>query len=373
MSGIYIHIPFCKKACHYCDFHFSTSLQQVQAMTDALLVELELRQQYIQESIETIYFGGGTPSLLSTEALEKIISTIYKFYTVTNDAELGLEANPDDIDNDKLEDWIKLGINRLSIGVQSFTDSELQWMNRMHTGQQSITCIQQAQQKGFENISIDLIYGTPALSDDKWMETLQTAVSLNIPHLSCYALTVEEKTALHYMIQKQNTKPVDADVQARQFIQLSNFLMAKGYEHYEISNLAKPSWHSKHNTAYWQGKSYLGIGPSAHSFNGISRQWNIANNALYIKAIQQHQIPYTIEQLTPIQQLNEYIMTTLRTQEGINIHYIRNKWGEKYATALQKNIALINPEWINIVNNSLLLTLTGKLMADGISAMLFFE
>lgn len=373
MSGIYIHIPFCKKACHYCDFHFSTSLQQVQTMTNALLVELELRQQYIQESIETIYFGGGTPSLLSTEALEKIINTIYKCYKVINDVELGLEANPDDINNDKLEDWIELGINRLSIGVQSFTDSELQWMNRMHTGQQSITCIQQAQQKGFENISIDLIYGTPALSDDKWIETLQTAVSLNIPHLSCYALTVEEKTALYQMIQKKTTKPVDDDAQAKQFIQLSNFLVAKGYEHYEISNLAKPGWRSKHNTAYWQGKSYLGIGPSAHSFNGISRQWNIANNALYIQAIQQQQIPCTVEQLTVVQQLNEYIMTALRMQEGVNIHYIRDKWGEKYATMLKKNIALINTERINITNNSLLLTLSGKLMADGIAAMLFFE
>ncbi len=375
MAGIYIHIPFCKKACHYCDFHFSTSLQQVQAMTGALLIELELRQQYIQqEPIETIYFGGGTPSLLSKEDVEKIINTIYKWYTVANDVELSLEANPDDINNKKLEDWIQLGINRLSIGVQSYTDSELQWMDRVHTAQQAITCIQQAQQKGLKNISVDLIYGTPTLSDDKWIETLQTAVTLNIPHLSCYALTVEEKTALHHMIQKKTTKPVNADTQARQFIQLSNFLTTQGYKHYEISNLSKPSWHSKHNIAYWQGKSYLGIGPSAHSFNGISRQWNIANNALYIQAIQQQQIPCTIEQLTLVQQLNEYIMTALRMQEGVNINYIRKKWGEQYATTLQKNIAsLLNPIWINITNDSLLLTLSGKLMADAIAAMLFFD
>lgn len=373
MSGIYIHIPFCKKACYYCDFHFSTSLQKVQAMMSALLIEIELRQQYLQECVETIYFGGGTPSLISKNALEKIINAIHKYYKIANNVEITLEANPDDINDDKLEDWIELGINRLSIGVQSFTDSELQWMNRLHTGQQSIACIQQAQQKGFENISIDLIYGTPTLSDNKWMETLQTTVALNIPHLSCYALTVEEKTALHYKIQKKIIQPVDADAQSRQFIQLSNFLMNKGYEHYEISNLAKPGWYSKHNTAYWQRKSYLGIGPSAHSFNGASRQWNVANNAAYIQAIQKQQIAYTIEQLTPIQQLNEYIMTALRTQKGVSIYYIQSTWGERYAVAIQKNITLINPEWINVINNNLILTPLGKLMADGIAVMLFFE
>ena len=374
MAGIYIHIPFCRKACHYCDFHFSTSLQQMQAITEALLIELKIRQQYIQEPVETIYFGGGTPSLLSKESPEKIINATYKYYPIANDVELTLEANPDDVNNGKLKDWIQLGINRLSIGVQSFTDSELQWMNRTHTAQQSITCIQQAQQKGFENISIDLIYGTPALTDDAWIETLQTAASLHIPHLSCYALTVEEKTALHYMMQKQHTKPVDADTQAKQFIQLSNFLIAQGYEHYEISNLAKSGWRSKHNTAYWQKTAYLGIGPSAHSFNGTSRQWNVAHNALYIQAIQQQQIPYTIEQLTPIQQLNEYIMTGLRMQEGISFKYINHQWGGKYATILQKNIStLLNPIWINSTANSLQLTLLGKLMADGIAAMLFFD
>ncbi len=375
MAGIYIHIPFCRKACHYCNFHFSTSLQSLEKMVEALQVEARLRKSYINQPVETIYFGGGTPSLLSVNHLKSIISTIYTNYNVSSTTEITLEANPDDIDALTLRSWKEAGINRLSIGIQSFFDDELQWMNRNHTAQQSLKCIKQAQDNGFENISIDLIYGTPSLTEQQWIQILQTATSLNIPHLSCYALTVEEKTALSEMIKKKKSSPVNTDSQAEQFLKLIDFLTMKGYEHYEISNFSKPEWRSKHNTSYWLGKTYLGIGPSAHSFNKTSRQWNIANNALYIKAIQQKEIPYTIEQLTLTQQLNEYIMISLRTMEGLDLNYVVNNWGKEYAIILKEHIPLLQQNgWIEKnLSNKIILSLQGKLKADGIAAMLFFD
>lgn len=375
MAGIYIHIPFCRKACLYCNFHFSTSLQELQPMVNALQIELQLRQNYIQEPIETIYFGGGTPSLLPIGSLRKIILAIRQYYNVIPDAEITIEANPDDINLQNLQHWINLGINRLSIGVQSMFNKELRWMNRAHNEQQSIGSIKQAQDNGIENISIDLIYGTSSLNDANWLKTLQTFTSLNIPHLSCYALTVEEKTTLHYMIQRHKATPIDENKQANQFLQLTDFLTTNGYEHYEISNFSKPGWQSKHNTSYWQGKPYLGIGPSAHSFNGTSRQWNIANNALYIQSLQQQSIPFTIEQLTPIQQLNEYIMTSIRTMDGINMEYITNTWGKSYIKPLKKKFSgLIKNKWIKEnTTNQAILTQEGKLRADGIASQLFFE
>ncbi len=375
MAGIYIHIPFCRKACYYCNFHFSTSLQSLEKMVEALHVEVRLRKSYINQPVETIYFGGGTPSLLSINHLKSIISAIHTHYNVSSTAEITLEANPDDINTLTLQSWKEAGINRLSIGVQSFFDDELQWMNRNHTAQQSLKCIKQAQDNGFENISIDLIYGTPSLTEQQWMQILQTATSLNIPHLSCYALTVEEKTALSEMIKKKTSSPVNTDSQAEQFLKLIDFLTMKGYEHYEISNFSKPGWRSKHNTSYWLGKTYLGIGPSAHSFNKTSRQWNIANNALYIKAIQQKTIPYTIEQLTLTQQLNEYIMIALRTMEGLDLNYIVNNWGKEYAIALKEHIPLLQQNgWIEKnLSNKIILSSQGKLRADGIATMLFFD
>lgn len=375
MAGIYIHIPFCRKACHYCNFHFSTSLQEMQSMIQALQIELQLQQNYLQQPIETIYFGGGTPSLLPIGSLRKIIQAIHQYYSVLPNAEITLEANPDDVNLQNLQYWIALGINRLSIGVQSLFNKELRWMNRGHNEQQSINCIKQAQDVGIENISIDLIYGSPYLTNKNWQKTLETALQLNVPHFSCYALTVEEKTALHYIMQRHKALSIDENKQATQFILLSEFLTANGYEHYEISNLAKPGWRSKHNTSYWQGKPYLGIGPSAHSFNQTSRQWNVSNNALYIQSLQQQTIPFTKEELTSTQQLNEYIMTAIRTIDGIDMEYIKNNWGKSYTISLKKKVEkLALNGWIkDTKSNQTILTTEGRLKADGITSQLFFE
>lgn len=373
MAGIYIHIPFCKKACHYCNFHFSTSLNLIHDFTSALLKEIKLRKEYTgNEIVETIYFGGGTPSLLSGEALQTLLAAIYKHYTVSDDVEITLEANPDDIGAQQLGSWRQAGINRLSMGVQSFFEEDLQWMNRAHNAEQAISSIRLAQQHGFENLTIDLIYGGPALTDDKWLHNIEQAVALNIPHLSCYALTVEPGTALDTMIRRQQKPDVIPDDQARQFLLLVNQLEQAGYEQYEISNFARPGHRSRHNSSYWQGKSYLGLGPSAHSFNGSSRQWNVANNALYIKALEQDRLEAEIETLTIAQQQNEHIMIALRTMEGVDLKKIEERFGEKESARL-KNLAdkYIKSGKLTVTSNTLQLTKAGKLFADGIAADLF--
>ena len=328
MAGIYIHIPFCRKACHYCNFHFSTSSKQIEPLVDCLIKEIELRKNDTTQTIETIYFGGGTPSILTTSQIESILQAVNNYYTVIIDAEITLESNPDDISEDKLIQWKSIGINRLSIGIQSFREEDLLWMNRAHNAVQAYKCIKLAQAVGFDNITIDLIYGVPNLSNEQWKENIQTALSLHIPHLSCYALTVEPKTALDKMIQTNNKESIDTDKQAEQFIILMDILEDAGFEHYEISNYAIPGFRSKHNSSYWQGKHYIGIGPSAHSFNGHSRQWNIANNALYIQSINNNSLPAETEILTVNQQYNEYVMTSLRTIEGIEINRIQSLFGE---------------------------------------------
>ena len=372
MAGIYIHIPFCKKACHYCNFHFSTSLHRMPEMMNGIRKEAELRKHYLSEKVETIYFGGGTPSLISLAEVNSTIDLLRKLFEVDKQAETTLEANPDDISEASLIDWKVAGINRLSIGIQSFFEEDLVWMNRTHTAMQTIQSIEMAQAAGFNNISIDLIYGTPDLTDEKWKQNIQTALSLNIPHLSCYALTVEPKTALAKMIATHQSANVDADKQAGHFSILCQQLAAAGYEHYEISNFALPGFRSKHNSSYWQGKPYLGLGPSAHSFNGNSRQWNIANNSLYLQSIEDGQVPFEIEWLTKTQQLNEYIMTALRTKEGISLEKISADWGEEKALAInnaaQKHIQ--NGQ-VEMSHNYLLLTEAGKFLADGIAADLF--
>ena len=372
MAGIYIHIPFCRKACHYCNFHFSTSTKQMDEMIQAICKEAALRREYINENISTIYFGGGTPSLLSIEQLQGITDKLHALFTIDANAEITLEANPDDITSEKLQSWETVGINRLSIGVQSFFQEDLQWMNRAHNAIQAWECIELAKAAGFNNITIDLIYGTPTLTDEKWRHNFETAIALNIPHLSCYALTVEPKTALEKMIAQHKIENVDPDKQGRHFELLMQWTAEAGYEHYEISNFAKPGYRSKHNSSYWQGKQYLGLGPSAHSFNGDSRQWNIANNALYIKSMEQNIVPFDIEVLTTTQQLNEYIMTTLRTMEGLSLNYIIAKWGTKTAVHLKENAQqfFLN-EWMLEINNCLILTKKGKLFADRIAAELF--
>lgn len=375
MAGIYIHIPFCRQACNYCNFHFSTSLHYKNDFVAALLNEIQLQADanYLQDQpIATIYFGGGTPSLLTVEELQQIMQALQQHFTVTADAEITLEANPDDVTDEKLLGWKNLGINRLSIGIQSLFEEDLQWMNRAHTAEEAKQVITKARAAGFHSFTVDLIYGTPGLTDEKWLSNINWVLQQNINHLSCYALTVEEKTPLDKLIRQQKKTDVDAEQQSRQFILLMNELQKAGFEHYEISNFAKPGYRSKHNSSYWKGVHYLGLGPSAHSFNGISRQWNVANNQQYIQALQQHTIPFEKEELTKEQQLNEYIMTSLRLLEGCDLHYVEQQYGIAAAARLRTDAtAFVIKGSLTITNDHLILTQTGKLFADSIAADLF--
>jgi oxygen-independent coproporphyrinogen-3 oxidase len=375
MAGIYIHIPFCKQACHYCNFHFSTSMKLKNGFLQALLNEISLQNNFLPaDVVETIYFGGGTPSLLSGNEIKTILDTINTNFSVATDAEITLEANPDDITDEKLDAWKQARVNRMSIGIQSFFETDLKWMNRTHSAQQAEQSIKMVREAGFANLTIDLIFGTPTMTDRNWLHNVEKAIALNVPHLSCYSLTVEPKTPLDSMINKKTVGGINSEDQARQFLLLMEWLTAAGYEQYEISNYSLPGKRSRHNSSYWQGKNYLGLGPSAHSFNGSSRQWNISNNALYIQSLEKDIIPFEVEILTTTQKLNEWIMTALRTKEGIqfnsgiqqvnnNIVEIIKQKSRKYQ---QQNL-LIN------VENALILTNQGKLYADGIAAGLFFE
>lgn len=377
MAGIYLHIPFCKQACNYCNFHFSTSLQQKDALIQAMLVEIKLTaaQQSTNSTqlINTIYFGGGTPSILMITDIKILLSTIYHKFKVSPNVEITLEANPDDISLATLIEWKAIGINRLSVGVQSFNDEELVWMNRAHTAKESLQCIDEIKQAGFTNYSIDLIYGSPLLSHQTWQKNVQILVDKKVPHISCYALTVEPKTLLHQQINQQKKLNIDTDKQAEQFLLLMQWMKTFGYIHYEISNYCMPNFESKHNSNYWKNEHYFAFGPAAHSFNGKSRRWNVANNALYIAALQNGTIPFEEEILLPKEQLNEYIMTSLRTMEGLNLQYVQTNFGVKQAA----DIKLKASQWIlekkaTMVNNTIVLTQQGKLFADGI-AVDFFE
>ncbi|MFT4205192.1 MAG: radical SAM family heme chaperone HemW [Chitinophagaceae bacterium] len=372
MASIYVHIPYCKQACHYCNFHFSTTTRTLPEMVDAITREIVLRKDYLHEPLESIYFGGGTPSLLTIGQLDQILEKIHHHLTVSDNAETTLEANPDDISKDKLMEWKKLGINRFSLGVQSFYEEDLRWMNRVHNARQAEASIRTIQDAGFSNITIDLIYGTPTLSDEHWEKNVQKAVALHIPHLSCYALTVEPGTALESMIRKNKKENVDMDRQARHFEQLMQWTRAAGYDHYEVSNFGKPGFHSRHNSSYWQGRPYLGVGPSAHSFNGTSRQWNVANNSQYIQTLLKDTIPFEIEYLTPHQQLEEYIMTSLRTMDGLSLAHVSMYWNEKES---QRLLDISQPYLLSgkmeQVADRLVLTDKGFLFADGIAAELF--
>lgn len=319
MSGIYLHIPFCKQACHYCNFHFSTSLRYREEMVQAIQQELILQRDYLQgKPIETIYLGGGTPSLLQTSEIQAILKTIEAHYAIGDLKEITLEANPDDLTPEKLRELREqTPINRLSIGLQSFYEEDLRWMNRAHNEQQARACLENALAAGFSLITVDLIYGIPGLSDERWLNNLQTVFDYQIPHLSCYALTVEPRTALAHFVEKGKSLAPDDEHTARQFELLLEATRQNGYEQYEISNFCRPPHYAVHNSSYWQGAHYLGVGPSAHSFNGVSRQWNIANNAHYLKSIAQGIVPAEVEQLSPATQYNEYIMTALRTKWGV--------------------------------------------------------
>lgn len=372
MAGIYIHIPFCRKACTYCNFHFSTNHQLINQVIDSIGKEISLQGKYLSAPIETIYLGGGTPSLLNQSQLETLFNKVRSNFTVLPNAEVTLEANPDDIDEAQLNGWVELGINRLSIGIQSFRDKDLQWMGRAHNANQALNCIKLAQQAGIENISIDLIYGIPGLSDADWSKNIDYAISSGVTHLSCYALTVEPKTALAHKINQQSIPDVDATHQANHFQILQEKIDAAGFEQYEISNFSLPGKRSKHNSNYWSGKHYLGLGPSAHSFNGLSRQWNISNNALYIQSLSKGIIPFELENLTLTQQINEYIMTALRTIEGIQANKINAIAGKLiFDELLLDALPYIKEGLINLQNDRICLSPNGKFMADGIAANLF--
>jgi oxygen-independent coproporphyrinogen III oxidase len=372
LPGIYLHIPFCKQACTYCNFHFSTSLRYKDELVKALATEAAREKEFLAgEALDTIYFGGGTPSILEKADLELLLTTIRKDYSITPGVEITLEANPDDISADKLRAWRDLGINRLSIGVQSFFEEELRWMNRAHNAEQAINNLELAR-KEFDNITIDLIYGSPLLTDEMWKQNVETAIEMDIPHLSCYALTVEEKTPLHKLINTSKVADVDDEKQARQFLLLMEWLREKGYEHYEVSNFAKPGFRSRHNSSYWKGQKYLGLGPSAHSYNGTERRWNLANNNVYIKSINEGTSQRELELLTPAQKLNEFVMISLRTMEGIDLDQLQEQFGVDERRRIETEVEkYVKHQLVQYDHPFVRLTDEGMLRADGIASELF--
>jgi len=372
MSGIYIHIPFCKQACNYCDFHFSTSLKDTDEMIDAICKEILLKKNRITDTVGSIYLGGGTPSLLSEKSLEKIFHTLTDNFSISSDAEITIETNPDDLDAKKLAQLRKLPVNRFSIGVQSFFNEDLVWMNRAHNSTEAETCIKRSQDAGFENLSIDLIYGYPLLTDEKWHSNINQAINLQVPHISGYSLTVEPRTALAAAIKKGKQIPVNDEQSAAQFVSLVEKLGIAGFDHYEISNFSLPGKHAVHNTNYWRGIPYLGIGPSAHGFNGNVRYLNIANNHKYMTQLASGQLAETIEELDIYDRFNEYIMTSLRTMWGTDLNKIKNDYGKIFLEDTLKNIVpFIQRDWLKNENDKLILTMDGKLFADHIASELF--
>jgi putative oxygen-independent coproporphyrinogen III oxidase len=380
MPGIYLHIPYCKQACHYCDFHFSTVMKTKDDFISALLKEIELQKDYFEDEesgignqeLKTIYFGGGTPSLLSGDELKRILSQIKTFHTVADDAEVTLEANPDDLSKEKIAELKEAGINRLSIGIQSFADEDLKWMNRAHTSAEAIACVKDAQDSGFDNISVDLIYGTPVLSHLQWEKNLQIVSKLDVQHLSCYALTVEPRTALSKFIASRQVANVDEHKTSEHFDMLMDWAQANQFEQYEISNFARHQKYSRHNSSYWSGEKYLGLGPSAHSFNGAERQWNVRSNPEYIRALEKGNVLFEKEELTADQQYNEYVMTGLRTMWGCNIETMRKQFGEKRAEHFFQNaIDYISKDLLLQQKQNFVLTRAGKFFADRIASDLF--
>ena len=376
---LYLHIPFCKQACHYCDFHFSTSLGQKSALVDALCTEIRLQKDYLPtRMLETVYFGGGTPSLLSERELAQIFETIHAHFTIASNAngepaEITLEANPDDLNAQKLR-VLRQYVNRLSIGIQTFDEATLRWMNRAHSAPEAEACVALAREAGFDNLSVDLIYGIPGRNASCWRTDLEKMLALEVPHLSAYALTIEPDTAFGRWQQKGKLPPADEALAADQFTELTHTLTQTGYEHYEISNFAQPGHYARHNTAYWQRKPYLGIGPSAHSYNGHSRQYNIANNARYIAEIQRGDIPAQREELTTADQVNEYLLTGLRTQWGCSLTELTSLLGTDFASQQAQDLgAMYASGWLTNEGDRLRLTNTGKLFADRVAATLFVE
>ncbi len=374
MAGLYLHIPFCKQACHYCNFHFSTILRLKKDLLQAMLIEMELQRDYLGRApLASIYLGGGTPSLLEVSELATLFERIYALFEVEPAAEVTLESNPDDLTLAKLRDLRQnTPVNRLSIGIQSFFDEDLRWMNRAHDARQARRCIPMSQDIGYERLTIDLIYGLPEAPDEHWTENVRLAMSFEVPHLSCYCLTVEEGTALAHFVRIGKIRPLDEEKAAQQFEYLMDETQRHGYEHYEVSNFAKDGYVAVHNTNYWLGRPYLGIGPSAHSYNGVSRQWNISNNALYIKAIQGGCVPFEQEELTMPRRYNEYVMTRLRTKWGCDRRDLAN-FGTPYLEHFEKEVQpFVDIGWVETANDTYRLTRAGKLMADHVSSVLFW-
>ena len=373
MSGIYIHIPFCKQACHYCDFHFSTSMKKKEEMVLALAKEIRIRKnEFKDEQIETIYFGGGTPSVLQIADLRFLIEEVHKNYSVSENSEITLEANPDDLSEDYLMAISEIGINRLSIGIQSFFEDDLKLMNRAHNSPEAIKCLEIAT-KYFDAISLDLIYGIPGMSSEKWQQNIETALSFGITHISSYVLTVEPKTALNKLIQTGKIAKPSDDIAQEHFQILVETLEKNGFIHYELSNFGKEGCFSKNNSAYWLGKKYIGIGPSAHSYDGNSRSWNVSNNTLYLKSLYENKLPNEIEILSITDRYNEYIMTGLRTIWGVSLDRIETAFGSSYLDYLQKQAQkFIKDDLLFIENDILKPTKKGKFLTDGIASDLFY-
>jgi oxygen-independent coproporphyrinogen III oxidase len=375
MAGIYLHIPFCKKACHYCDFHFSTSWKYKKEMLETMHRELELQKSYLtNQTIETIYFGGGTPSILEPEEIRALIDKIGSLMPVSSNPEITLEANPDDLDSVKVKGLKQTSINRFSIGIQSFFEEDLRWMNRAHSANEAESSIMRVQDAGFENITLDLIYGYPLLTNEKWESNINKIISFEVPHVSAYSMTVEQRTALASFIKKGKQQPMNESQSAEQFQLLIEKLQKAGFEQYEISNFARPACYSRHNSNYWKGIPYLGIGPSAHSFNGETRQWNVANNAKYLDSLLKGTIPAELEILSMKDRVNEYIMTSLRTVWGLDLNKISKDFGSDYKDQIEEGLKEFFEKEL-VINREGIVTLTsqGKLFADHIASELFVE
>ncbi|OYU81043.1 MAG: coproporphyrinogen III oxidase [Flavobacterium sp. BFFFF1] len=372
MSGIYIHIPFCKQACHYCDFHFSTSMKNKEAMVLALAKEIGMRKnEFGNEFVETIYFGGGTPSILPIDDIQLLIDMVYENFDVADNPEITLEANPDDLSDERIRELANSPINRLSIGIQSFFEEDLKMMNRAHNSREAKHCLEEAR-KYFDNISIDLIYGIPGMSNEKWKQNIATALSFGVPHISSYALTVEPKTALKKLIETGKIAAPKDETAQEHFVILTEMLAKNGFVHYELSNFGKQNYFSRNNTAYWLGKKYLGIGPSAHSYDGVSRSWNVANNSLYLKSIGEDKIPNETEVLSVNDRYNEYVMTGLRTIWGVSLAKVQDDFGGIFSNHLAAESAkYIREGFLKIEHNTLKITHKGKFLTDGIASDLF--
>lgn len=376
MAGVYVHIPFCQHKCNYCNFFSVASVKYRDIFVDALLKEIKERHNYLEgEKVNTVYFGGGTPSLLKTKEINRILDTLKRYLTFDYEPEITLEANPDDLDYEKiLQIKNETPVNRLSIGLQSFFDDDLRYLDRIHTSDDAIKAVENVLKAGFNNVTVDLIYGIPGLTVEKWKKNLDIFFGFDIPHLSSYSLTVEPKTALEYQINKRKRVEPDEEISVKHFEVLMEETAKRGYIHYEISNFAKEGYYSKHNSIYWLGGHYLGLGPSAHSFNGKSRQWNVASISSYVTAEKVDKIISEREILTKTQRFNEYIMTSLRTNYGVDIEHMENVFGKIYKNYFLQNInTFIISKKVLQHGNRFILTNAGKLFADGIAADLFME